>query len=618
MNQSIYQKNLDALREVIPKIADSIEEQSEYLEKESADTLLEYTVEGSSIAAIVKEGYIWYLNSRYSPEKTARVWALQYSNVHANAIFWICGFGNGMAIRTLLSGLAWSNRICIYEPCPGLFWKVLHELDISDILADRRVFVVLAGMHEGYLQEYLNLFVEYSNIRLMEYGIQPNYDCLYDREWKLVIQRIQSRMDHIMITKNTMLTYIGDMMPGILSNARDMVKQGVVNQLVHAMQEIDTDKIPAIIVAAGPSLDKNIHELKRAEGKAFLIVVDTALKAVLNADITPDMLVTVDPHKEMSLFEHEKFASIPLAIDSSANPNVISRHQGKRFYISDTCQMISEYYRQFQGEEMIFLETGGSVANDAFSLAVELGFQNIILVGQDLAYTDGRGHTGAAYNDEEKNRADAKAKEEIEVEDIYGNMVRTNASMQLYLRWFEMQMDRFPELNVIDATEGGAKIRGTKILPLKEVVETYCIQEVDFSRQIEAIPPAFSKEEQEKIQTEWSQIGDKLDQLEKRMMAGIRNYEKLEELYRKGKNHTKEYQTTVARLSDVSNIENEPLAALLSRYTQKEEYEVQDEVFKEYASEQEEIRALTDNGIKMLKSYQEAIKKFKKDLAAMQ
>lgn len=615
MNQSIYQKNRNALREVIPAIADSIEEQSERLEQESANALLECMENGSSVAAIIKEGYVWYLNSRYDSSKSARVWAMQYTNVHANAIFWICGFGNGMAIRLLLSQLAWSNRVCIYEPCPGLFWKVMHELDISDILADRRVFVVLADMHEGYLQEYLNLFVEYSNIRLMEYGIQPNYDCLYDREWKLVIQRIQSRMDHIMITKNTLLTYIGDVMPGILSNGRDMVGQGVVNQLVHAMQTIDTSNVPAIIVAAGPSLDKNIHELKNAEGKAFLIVVDTALKAVLNADITPDMLVTVDPHKEMHLFEHEKFAHIPLAIDSSANPNVISRHQGKRFYISDTCQMICNYYRQFQNEEMIFLETGGSVANDAFSLAVELGFQNIILVGQDLAYTDGRGHTKAAYNDEEKNRADAKTAEEIEVEDIYGNMIRTSTSMQVYLRWFEMQMERFPDLNVIDATEGGAKIRGTRIMPLKEVIETYCRQEVDFGKLIDAIPPAFTEEEQEQIRTEWSQIGERLDELERRIKEGIRNYERLEELHRKGKNHTKEYQTIVVKLRDVNDIENEPLAAFLCRYMQKEIYEVKDEIFKKYASEREEVRAITDNGIKMLKSYQEAIWEFRKDLA---
>lgn len=46
-----------------------------------------------------------------------------------------------------------------------------------------------------------------------------------------------------------------------------------------------------IVVAAGPSLNKNINELKKAKGKSLIIAVDTALKPLLRAGIVPDMFL---------------------------------------------------------------------------------------------------------------------------------------------------------------------------------------------------------------------------------------------------------------------------------------------------------------------------------------
>ena len=81
--------------------------------------------------------------------------------------------------------------------------------------------------------------------------------------------------------------------------------------------------MPAIVVAAGPSLNKNIDELKRAKGKAFIIAVDTAIKPLLKKGIIPDMFAIVDGKKPIELVQNEEVKKIPLLTSISASHDVL-------------------------------------------------------------------------------------------------------------------------------------------------------------------------------------------------------------------------------------------------------------------------------------------------------
>ena len=97
-----------------------------------------------------------------------------------------------------------------------------------------------------------------------------------------------------MIRKKWELIHLLDlqmlMQENILCNAKYVIKGYKTRQFVDVIPR----NIPAIIVAAGPSLNKNILELKRLKGRAFIIAVDTAIKPLLNAGIIPDMYAVVD------------------------------------------------------------------------------------------------------------------------------------------------------------------------------------------------------------------------------------------------------------------------------------------------------------------------------------
>src|SRR5437764_344282 len=53
--------------------------------------------------------------------------------------------------------------------------------------------------------------------------------------------------------------------------------------------------VPAIIVSAGPSLDRNIPKLRKFHDRGLMIAVDTALRPLLGAGIYPQLVVSVDP-----------------------------------------------------------------------------------------------------------------------------------------------------------------------------------------------------------------------------------------------------------------------------------------------------------------------------------
>jgi hypothetical protein len=85
------------------------------------------------------------------------------------------------------------------------------------------------------------------------------------------------------------------------------------------------------------------------------------------------------------------------------------------------------------------------------------------------------------------------------VEGIDGNPVETRYDWFSYLRWFEDSIKMFPDINVIDATEGGAKIKGSRIMTLKEAIAQHCVNNIDCKTIIESKNPTFNHEELERI-----------------------------------------------------------------------------------------------------------------------
>ena len=416
-----------------------------------------------------------------------------------------------------------------------------------------------------------------------------------------------------MLDRNTHIMFADEFIVNMLKNIPDMIEQYTINELKEQFDKVNLTDIPAIIVSAGPSLDKNIEDIKLAVGKAFIIAVDTALKPVLNAGIIPDITITVDPHKPLTVIDHELATGIPIVTCDDGNYKLIEKMKNKIFYFGQPGSYIYDIYQRYAGVEVSPLETGGSVANNAFSLARYLGFKTIILVGQDLAFAGEQSHASLVYGEEINRKSLTRKTGEVLVEGIDGKQIPTMKNMEMYLRWFEKQIKMYPDTMVIDATEGGALKKGAILMTLKEAIEKYCNREINFKELIDGAEPAFDGEQKKKIIEEFMGIPERASVVKKKCEQGVRDYNKFYELYKKGK--TKEIIKYTEKLEKINNITNEDVIFdFISIYTAWDNFEVMEDVFSFKKDEEEEIREIVDKGVKMLESYEKAIDKLLEDI----
>ena len=172
----------------------------------------------------------------------------------------------------------------------------------------------------------------------------------------------------------------------VIRNVPAIASGGDVRALTNAFQGI-----PAVIAAAGPSLDAAIPELQRMNGQGLLIAVDTALRPMLEAGITPQLVTALDPSL-LNARHFQMLADCPdtwLVAESALDHSAVAPFDGRTFWLR-----IAKHHPwpwlNACGIEVGHIDVWGSVLTGAFQLACVAGCDPIIFVGADLAFTGGR------------------------------------------------------------------------------------------------------------------------------------------------------------------------------------------------------------------------------------
>ncbi len=219
------------------------------------------------------------------------------------------------------------------------------------------------------------------------------------------------------------------------------------------------------IIAAGPSLDHNMQELKRVSDGGVILATGTVLRKLLVQGIRPDYVIVTDAGAgTYRQIEGVQECGVPLLFMATAYHKIVQDYQAEKYAIFQEGFPASEEYAAEHGYGMT--ETGGSVATTAASLGVRLGCSEIVFCGLDLAYTGGKAH--AAQTDDTRDVTNTAVEW---VEDIHGQKVLTARNLNSYRKWIEQYIAKHPKINFIDATEGGAKIQGAVLQKLTDVVD---------------------------------------------------------------------------------------------------------------------------------------------------
>ncbi|MDD6168817.1 MAG: DUF115 domain-containing protein [Lachnospiraceae bacterium] len=491
----LMQKNLKTLDHLFPGIAKLIKERKEkLLKKEQIEIEEEIAFNGETILKVKKEGRILYLAGRRDPAGPAKNQIALLGKIEATAPIFMVGLGNIHYLEELLKATDKSTMVFIYEPCFSIFYKQLQLIDFKELFKDRIIVLCIEGINEDGYESLLRPMLLGDRCAIMKNFILPNYEVIcYEQVYKFM-RSLDKEATEYQATVNTRLRFSTVKVDNIFHNLNYIRLGYKVGELPFVLPR----DVPAIVVSAGPSLNKNIEDLKKAKGRAFIIAVDTAMKPLLNAGIIPDMFAIVDGLKPLNLIELEASKEIPLVTSDDAAKAVLEYHTGKKFFFNQNRKYINHMY-QMNGKELERLQVGGSVATLALSLVCHVGFKTVILVGQDLAYTDNKTHADGTFKEKMDTIDTTNFKM---VEGNYEELVPTDATMNAYKEWMEDFIEfwrKNAELKVINATAGGAKIKGTEILPLSDAIQQECTKTVDIQACFNKLSPAFSKEEQGKI-----------------------------------------------------------------------------------------------------------------------
>lgn len=401
------------------------------------------------------------------------------------------GFRNKKQLDFALDGATHVTSILVWEPDAPAFLAACALYDLSRYIADERIRIELSD-DEKSLRYALEKTVNSSNILHRHFYAFGKYLREDNAFTALFIKLFEEVFINVMRDIRFAEKYEHLPYENLLYAVNILNDNSTINQL---MDSITVRDIPVIIVAAGPSLMKNVCELKNAKGKAIIVAVAHAMKTLARNNIQPDLVAVMDPASSDFLdFDMEKDYHLLCCV--SCNRKYQEKYNGKIVYYG--FPMYAEFFSSDRTDKEIRAELDtGSVATDVLSVFTACGFKNFILIGQDLAYDeDGMSHT----EKEMENRVEELEKI-IETEGINGGKVRTRDDWELFRMYYEKRILQDPNLNVIDATEGGALIHGSKVMKLKDAIEQYCIKDHPVSEWFMNIRKGDEREK--KIIDEW-------------------------------------------------------------------------------------------------------------------
>lgn len=394
------------------------------------------------------------------------------------------GLGMGHALRELRERTR--AKVIVFEPDPGILRRVLEwgpcDLGgitvVSDLVDLKMHWAIMIGSRPRA-----------ALVRT------PGYEKAYAEADRALGEAIGALVRNVQINENThhlrSRIWLGDIfenLPRMAGTTPFMALEGKYRG------------VPAFIVGAGPSLDKNGPLLRDAVEKGIVIAVNTSGRALVRHGVTPQVLACIESIDLSGVLGALPFIDdVVRAFSLSGSPAHLVTGKGPLLPIFENLQSF-EPLIDLTGHRG--LPVGASVTTAALSLAERLGCTPIVLVGQDLAFSGNQVYaSGTSYDGSKVHVAREGGRLEHqwskEVEQLRGahhaplpksepllettawggqGTVATSAGFSAVRGWLEAAADLMrrtnPELRFINATEGGARIANFEERSLADVLST--------------------------------------------------------------------------------------------------------------------------------------------------
>ncbi|MBN2083099.1 motility associated factor glycosyltransferase family protein [bacterium] len=482
---SQFAQNLELLRKASEPLAARMEAYHDSVgePRELNGFMIEPARSGELTVKYTNDEHSFYLHSPYDPLQEAQQYSTgQLKDAGKGNFIVFFGMGLGHGVKEVIASLPDNDRVLVFEPHWDLFYLAFCHTDLAWLLTRDKTTITCDPSVQGALLQYMNLF-ELAGFKGVKLFSNAAFERLPAAEhFNELAGRIRYEMLAVGGNVQTLMI-MGEMQQmNIILNFPQILDNPPFLHLIDKFKGR-----PAIIVSAGPSLEKNMHLLRDLQDKALIIAVDTSIKPLLANGITPHVVVTGDPQEANS--RHLRGVDAPdtyLIAEPQSPIASFNGWTGGKFVCTFHDNMMQWIDRVLgtRGRVLVW----GSVAVMAYDVSVKIGADPIVFIGQDLSFPGGRTYTkGTFFETEDKMQLTVEELQErgtqlIEMTDIYGEPVQTNKQMYSY---YNFLINRFKAAEVkgrriINATEGGIlKSPQVEVMTLQETVDKYITDSFD-------------------------------------------------------------------------------------------------------------------------------------------
>lgn len=420
------------------------------------------------------------LCSRHRPLEEADRFAAAV-NILDHATIVILGFAAGYHVQRLAERVRKTSLIIVYEPDMALLRAVLEQVDHSAWLAatnitilddphDRSAMAVQLAGAEGIVAQGTTIESHLpSRARLRDSA--P----IFGKTFADLVSSIRTTMLTTLVHSSTTCRNLCLNLDHYAAGDGIAPLEGVARGRT------------ALLIAAGPSLSRHYERLAdpNLRERVVLIAAQTCLRPLLRRGIRPHFVTALDYHEISRQFydglNPDDLRDVTLVCEPKVNRIVIESYPGPIRCVA------SGFLDKLLGplkRDMGAVTAGSTVAHLSFYFAQFLGCDPIVLVGQDLGFTDGLYYgPGAAIHDQwapeinpfntidmmEWSRVARMKRNLRESKDQSGRPMLVDEQMSTYLTQFERDFATAPQ-TIIDSAGGGVAKQHTVVRPLEAVL----------------------------------------------------------------------------------------------------------------------------------------------------
>ncbi|PJI07549.1 MULTISPECIES: motility associated factor glycosyltransferase family protein [Clostridium] len=400
-----------------------------------------------------------------------------------NKVYILIGFGMGNCVRKILDSIG-GSKLIVLENNTSILDCALSASDMCDVLNNDNINIELCdanSVDDVFESNIKSLF--FSNA--VDVIICPGYREIDEQFVNCCIEGVKKAFNNAIVNKNTLDIISENILKATFSNIPYMIKANDIRNIKNVFKGKT-----AVVVSSGPSLSKNLHYLKEYNDKIVVITGARNLDYMRSEGIIPHFVCIIDSLDIVYEFTKNSFDKGLFFISTEhANPKTVRKLDGSNMFCT---VLLNEFMNKITENRYEKFLSVSSVAHLCTMIAVYTGCKNVLFIGQDLAFTDNKVHDDFSGSKYEYNNVDNR-NDMFYVEGNYGKKVLSNLSFQNFKEWLEKYIALNNQVNFINCTEGGAKIKGIKVAPLEETLKKLCKEDI---RAFEILKKSYTPQEE--------------------------------------------------------------------------------------------------------------------------